>query len=140
MYRKKIIVMSRSTDKWRLEEFFDHSIRTLDYSNTWFKVNNGDVTDKLQLLFSQLRMRNGIFVNTIFPLLSKLKKHNNPLYLKLVTRVSGFLRLYRKDLWILLYKPSSSEREIMKSMNLRYAEFNTEQELINYIKKILCHH
>jgi len=136
MRKTRIIIISDNISKEYLTNFFDYPIWTLDYSPTSFKVNNTDVCHKLWLLFSQLYMREWIFVNTVFPLLRKLKKYDNALYSKLVPRVSAFLHLYRKDIHILLHKPNACEKEIMLSMNVRYTEFKTKAKLKTYIFKI----
>lgn len=142
MPKRKIIIISNEITKEKLEKEYDYSMWTLDYSETWFNGKNWDVAHKLELLYSQIQMRDGIFINTIFPLLSKLKKAKNPLYSKISERVSGFLHLHRSSIWILMYKPDPSEKGIMQSMNLRYAEFNTEKELKQYMIRLIkrCHH
>ena len=111
-----------------------------------YRVNNEDifedgniVLDKYASIIRQLHYGDGIYINTIFSFLLKLKSDGRSLYYKqlhtrLLQRIRKFLEIHRVNT-IYLYSCSPEMREYLSVECFEYTEFNSKEELIRAIKR-----
>jgi len=97
------------------------------------------VLDKYSTLIEQLFYWNGIFINTIFSFLQKLKSQGESLYFrklhtKLLERFRELLK-HNPDIRIMTYRANCSLIEYLDVECFDYISFNDEESLIGVIKK-----